>query len=92
MGDPDAIADEDEFLMSLNRFNVMASRPRAKLVVLVSREIVDHLSGDLDTLRGSRLLKTFANSFCNNSHAITLGFLEDGTRREVSGLFGYREQ
>lgn len=39
LGDPDAIADEDEFLMSANRFNVMASRPRAKLIVFVSREV-----------------------------------------------------
>ena len=92
LGDPDAIEDEDEFLMSLNRFNVMASRPRVKLVVLATREIVDHLSGDLDTLRGSRLLKTFANSYCNNSRSMTLGLIIDGTRRDVSGLFGYREQ
>lgn len=87
LGDPDAIADEDEFLMSLNRFNVMASRPRAKLIVLVSQEIVDHLSGDLDTLRGSRLLKVFADSFCENLRPMTLGFLEDGTDREVPGVF-----
>lgn len=26
LGDSDAIQDEDEFLLSLNRFNVMASR------------------------------------------------------------------
>jgi hypothetical protein len=26
LGDPDAIGDEDEFLMSLKRFNVMSSR------------------------------------------------------------------
>ncbi|QIN77516.1 AAA family ATPase [Rubrobacter marinus] len=90
LGDPDAIADEDEFLMSLNRFNVMASRPRAKLIVLVSREIVDHLSGDLDTLRGSRLLKIFADSFCGNGRPMTLGFLEDGTSREVPGVFKHR--
>jgi hypothetical protein len=92
LGDPDAIADEDEFLMSLNRFNVMASRPRAKLIVLVSREIVDHLSGDLDTLRGSRLLKVFADSFCSNSRATTLGLLEDGQYKEVSGSLRWREQ
>ncbi len=90
LGDPDAIADEDKFLMSLNRFNVMASRPRAKLIVLVSREIVDHLSGDLDTLRGSRLLKIFADSFCGDGRAMTLGFLEDGTGREVPGVFKHR--
>ena len=57
LGDPDAIRDEEAFLFSLNRFNVMASRARAKLVVLVSREIVDHLPHDLDLLRESRLLK-----------------------------------
>ena len=90
LGDPDAIADEDEFLMSLNRFNVTASRPRAKLIVLVSREIVDHLSGDLDTLRGSRLLKTFVDSFCGSSRPMALGFLENATEREVPGLFRYR--
>jgi hypothetical protein len=37
LGDPGAIQDEDEFLMSLNRFNVMSSRAKAKLIVLVSR-------------------------------------------------------
>lgn len=90
LGDPDAIADEDEFLMSLNRFNVMASRPRAKLIVLVSQEIVDHLSGDLDTLRGSRLLKVFADSFCRGPSPMILGFLEDGAGREVPGVFRHR--
>jgi DNA replication ATP-dependent helicase Dna2 len=91
LGDPDAIGDEDEFLMSMNRFNVMASRARAKLVVLVSREVVDHLSGDLDTLRGSRLLKTFVDSFCERARPMTLGVLEDGTPRPVFGSFRYRE-
>jgi DNA replication ATP-dependent helicase Dna2 len=87
LGDPDAIRDEDEFLMSLNRFNVMASRARAKLVVLVSRQVVDHLSGDLDTLRESRLLKVYAESFCGNVSAMSLGFVENGTQRLVPGIF-----
>jgi hypothetical protein len=56
LGDPDAIADEDEFLLSLNRFNVMASRPRAKLIVLASQELINHLPGDLEVIRDSRLL------------------------------------
>jgi len=90
LGVPDTIADEDEFLMSLNRFNVIASRPRAKLVVLVSQEIVDHLSGDLGALRGSRLLKVFADSFCRSPSPMTLGFLEDGAGREVPGVFRHR--
>lgn len=74
LGDPDAISDEDEFLLSLNRFNVMASRARAKLIVLVSRQVVDHLSADPDVLRGSALLKTFVETFCANSRPMTLGY------------------
>lgn len=89
LGDPDAIQDEDEFLMSLNRFNVMASRARAKLVVFVSQEVVNHLSSDLDTLRESRLLKVYVESFCRNRSTMTLGLITEGTEVPVHGLFKY---
>lgn len=76
LGDPDQIGEEEEFLMSLNRFNVMASRARAKVIVLVSREVVDHLASEIDVLRESRLLKVFVESFCSNSAYVTLGWLD----------------
>jgi hypothetical protein len=72
LGDLDAIRDEDEFLMSLNRFNVMASRARAKLIVLVTQEVVDHLASDIDVLRESRLVKSYVESFCKTSRPMTL--------------------
>jgi DNA replication ATP-dependent helicase Dna2 len=90
LGDPDAISDEDEFLLSLNRFNVMASRARAKLIVLVSRQVVDHLSADPDVLRGSALLKTFVETFCPNSRSMTLGFHVASGPRRVEGEFRWR--
>src|SRR5215510_15809794 len=34
LGDVDQIAAEEEFLYSLNRFNVIASRAKAKLIVI----------------------------------------------------------
>jgi superfamily I DNA and/or RNA helicase len=90
LGDPDAIRDEDEFLMSLNRFNVMASRARAKLIVLVTQEVVDHLAGDLDVLRESRLVKSYVESFCKASRPMTLGYLEAGAEKTMGGLFKWR--
>ena len=51
LGDRDQIAAEEEFLFSLNQFNVIASRAKAKLVVLVSRQLVDHLPRDPKMLR-----------------------------------------
>jgi len=68
VGDP---ASEDEFLQSLNRFNVMASRARAKLIVVVSREVIRHLSNDTEVLDGSVLLKTFADVRCSTISPIT---------------------
>jgi DNA replication ATP-dependent helicase Dna2 len=90
LGDPDVIRDEDEFLLQLNRFNVMASRARAKLVVLVTDEVAKHLSGDLDTLRSSGLLKTFVSSFCRTAQPVMLGYLEGSRPRPVPGTLRHR--
>ncbi|HYF64170.1 MAG TPA: C-terminal helicase domain-containing protein, partial [Herpetosiphonaceae bacterium] len=93
LGDRDAIRDEDAFLLSLNRFNVMASRARAKLIVFVSQEVVDHLSSDMDVLRGSALLKTFAETFCSRSRPVQLGYVPSGPPqppRLVEGLLRWR--
>jgi hypothetical protein len=90
LGDPDAIRDEDEFLMSLNRFNVMASRARAKLVVLISQEVVNHLPHNMDVLRESALLKTYAETFCYKSRPMNLGHIDHGALRIVSGTFRWR--
>ena len=77
LGDPDAISDEDKFLLSPNRFNVMASRARAKLIVFVSQEIVDHLSSDMEVLRQSALLKNYVEVFCDQGRPMETGFIRD---------------
>lgn len=85
VGDPDTIADEAEFLQSLNRFNVMASRARAKLVVLLSESLVQHLPHDIEVLQASALIKAFAETVCVNRQDVMLRYLESGVTKEVSG-------
>ncbi len=85
LGDPDAIGSEEEFLLSLNRFNVMASRARAKLIVLISRQIVDHLASDIAVIRQSSLLKSYVETFCSRAQSITLPYLRNGTIVTVPG-------
>lgn len=91
LGDPDAIADEDEFLLSLNRFNVMASRPRAKLVVLASQEVINHLPGDLEVMRDSRLLKYFAETFLDDRTDCDLPFMGGQTVGRKRGSLRVRK-
>jgi DNA replication ATP-dependent helicase Dna2 len=86
LGDPDIISAEDEFLYNLNRFNVLTSRSRAKLIVFLTWSLLDHLSSDIDVLEESRLLKQFAYSFCSDEGTVRLGFVKDGVEVERTGL------
>ncbi len=90
LGDPDLIRAEDEFLYKLNRFNVMASRARAKLIVFTTRSLVDHLSNDADVLEESRLLKNYAETFCKYPRPLTLGYLANGSLVERPGIWRSR--
>ena len=74
IGDPDLIRSEDEFLYSMRRFNVLASRARAKLIVLASQSLIDHLPNDAKVLEESRLLKRFVESFCRPVGPLTLPY------------------
>ena len=90
LGDLDLIRSEDEFLYSLNRFNVMASRARAKLIVLLTRTLLDHLADDAAVLAESRLLKNYAESFCQAPIAVTLGLNERGITVRRPGILRSR--
>jgi DNA replication ATP-dependent helicase Dna2 len=80
LGDVDQIAAEEAFLYSLNRFNVIASRAKAKLIVIMSRRLADHLPRDRQALEESRLLKHFATGFLRQSRALVIpGFDEPCT-------------
>lgn len=90
LGDPDIISAEDGFLYNLNRFNVLTSRARAKLIVLVTRTLLEHLSNDADVLEESRLLKQFAETYCVGPQMIQLGFLKNQVVQQRSGVLRRR--
>ena len=83
VGDPDTVAEEAEFLHDLNRFNVLATRAKAKLIVIASRELVAHISGDLQVIRSSELLKDFVDTFCASSRPATLDWIDIDRSRPV---------
>ncbi|MBB2968002.1 bifunctional RecB family nuclease/DEAD/DEAH box helicase [Leifsonia aquatica] len=84
VGDPDTVAEEEEFLHNLNRFNVLATRPRAKLIVIASRELIAHLSSDLKTIRSSEMLKDFVDVFCTHELPVTFEHILDGRPKTVT--------
>lgn len=90
VGDPDIISTEDEFLYNLNRFNVLTSRARTKLIVFVTRPLLEHLSNDTEVLNESRLLKQFAEFYCGSPERLQLGFIKNGTEVHRHGILSRR--
>ena len=90
LGDPDLIIAEEEFLFNLNRFNVLSSRSRAKLIVFATRTLLEHLSNDKQILEQSRFLKQFAESFCRDSKQLQLGFNKGGKIIPKKGILRVR--
>jgi hypothetical protein len=68
LGDIDVISQEEEFIYSPNRLNVMISRARFKAIVLASNELIMNISNNLDIIdiqKGLRNLTTYCNEICN---------------------------
>jgi hypothetical protein len=68
----------------------MASRARAKLIVLTTRSLVDYLADDVEVLEESRLLKNFAESFCQSPTPVELGFNADDKQIPRPGVLRVR--
>jgi hypothetical protein len=85
LGDPDMVGDEEEFLLRLERFNVMVSRARAKAIVLISETVVRHLAEEVDVLRASQLLKGYVEGWCDAGAALTLAVREGDADVPVTG-------
>ncbi len=85
VGDPDTIAEEAEFLLNLNRFNVLSTRPRAKLIVVASRELIAHIDSNLDIIESSELVKDFVELYCAQTMNTTFEHVVDGQPVGVPG-------
>lgn len=64
VGDPDLIAEEESFLIQLERTNVAISRARAKCVLVISEDLAYHLPSDRETILTSKAVKTYVSDFC----------------------------
>jgi hypothetical protein len=90
VGDPDAVAMEEEFLFNLQRFNVTVSRARAKLIVMLDDELWRHLPNEAPILEGANLLKRYAGSALPNYRDLTLEMLRNGQTETFEGELRWR--
>jgi hypothetical protein len=83
IGDPDLIADEEEFLLQLERTNVAVSRARAKCVVLISRELAYHLPEDKRVVDTAKAIKSFLFDVCTEMSRVHIGVAGEQREAEI---------
>jgi hypothetical protein len=83
VGDPDLIADEESFLLQLERTNVAISRARAKCVLVISDDLIYHLPSDRDTILTSKAVKSFVSELCRNTSPLHVSNQAGGQRAVI---------
>ena len=62
----DQISAEEAFIYGLNRFNVLTSRAKQKLLLICSRTFLSHIPADRELLGNAALIRRYALDFCDH--------------------------
>ena len=65
---------EEAFIYDLNRFNVLTSRSKSKMILICSRNYLDYFPKKQEVFAHAAKIRSFANSFCNHSQWHTISF------------------
>jgi len=65
LSDKDQLKSESEFIYNLNRFNVLTSRAKAKIILIASKQFFEFIPMDRKVIEQSAHIRKFAMKFCN---------------------------
>lgn len=68
----DQLAAEEAFIYDLNRFNVLTSRAKDKIVLICSRNYLDYIPRDRDVMGYAARVRDFAEVFCDQRQPMTV--------------------
>ena len=85
----DQLSAEESFIYGLNRFNVLTSRAKQKLLLLCSRNFLSHIPTDRELLGNAALIRRYALDFCDQAEGAEVqneeGLTEGMVRRWRAG-------
>lgn len=67
ISDRDQIAAEEEFIYDLNRFNVLTSRAKHKIILICSKTLLSHIPGDRVVMSHAEKLHAYVYRYCNDA-------------------------
>ena len=89
LSDVDKIDEEADFIFNINRFNVLTSRAKSKLIFISSSEILNFIPEDKKLIENVSKFNFLVNKFCNEQ--IIIKFNND--KKESTRIkFRYRKE
>jgi len=70
LSDIDQISAEEEFIYDLNRFNVLTSRAKKKIIYICSDAFLDFIPNDRNVMEHASHSYNYAYNFCNREKVI----------------------
>ena len=77
---------EERFIYQINRFNVLISRAKAKVVFICSQNYLNYFPSSLELMQNATKIRSFAMSFCDKSETFKIKI--DDTNHEL--VFKYK--
>ena len=78
LSDIDKIEDETDFIFNINRFNVLTSRAKRKIIFIASKEILNFIPEDRNAIENASKFNFYVNKFCNTQ---TILNVEDESKK-----------
>ncbi|MHA1228483.1 MAG: AAA domain-containing protein, partial [Candidatus Hodarchaeales archaeon] len=78
----DQLSAEEDFIYEINRFNVLTSRAKRKVILVCSQNFLEYFPKNLDTMNHSAKIRDYALNYCNNETVVTT-LNENGGLEEV---------
>jgi len=68
------LQSEETFIYELTRFNVLTSRAKSKILVITSRNFLQYIPNDRETMESAAKIRQFTLGFCCRSQSLTVPF------------------
>ncbi len=74
----DQLLAEEEFIYDINRFNVLTSRAKSKIVLIASRNYINYIPKTREVMQSAARIRLFVEDFCNQSKISQVDCKEHG--------------
>ena len=74
----DQLLAEEEFIYDINRFNVLTSRAKNKIVLIASRNYINYIPKTREVMQSAARIRLFVEDFCDQSNISQVDCKEHG--------------